>query len=109
MRQRLWTTRRYGLSVAYTLKYHPSVKNEDLPKLDRAHAARIRRAIETRLLIAPQDYGEPLRRTLKGFWKLRVGDYRVVFRVKGEEILILGILHRKEVYEIVEKGRTANS
>jgi hypothetical protein len=29
--------------------------------------------------------------------------------VKGEEILILGILHRKEVYEIVEKGRTENS
>ena len=99
MRQRLWTTRRYGLSVAYTLKYHPSVKNEDLPKLDKANAARIRRAIETRLLVAPQDYGEPLRRTLKGYWKLRVGDYRVVFRVKGEEILILGILHRKEVYD----------
>lgn len=92
--------------MAYTLKYHPSVKNEDLPKLDRAHAARIRRAIETRLLISPQDYGVPLRRTLKGYWKLRVGDYRVVFRVKGEEILILGILHRKEVYEIVEKDRT---
>ena len=95
--------------MAYTLKYHPSVKYEDLPKLDRAHVSRIRRAIETRLLIAPQDYGEPLRRTLKGYWKLRVGDYRVVFRVKGEEILILGILHRKEVYEIVEKGRTENS
>ena len=94
--------------MAYSLKYHPFVKNEDLPKLDKANAARIRRAIETRLLVAPQDYGEPLRRTLKGYWKLRVGDYRVVFRVKGEEILILGILHRKEVYEIVEKGRTAN-
>ena len=95
--------------MAYTLKYHPFVKNEDLPKLDKANAARIRRAIETRLLVAPQDYGEPLRRTLKGYWKLRVGDNRVVFRVKGEEILILGILHRKEVYEIVEKVRTENS
>jgi mRNA interferase RelE/StbE len=92
--------------VPYTVKYHPSVKNEDLPKLDKANAARIRRAIETRLLVAPQDYGEPLRRTLKGYWKLRVGDYRVVFLVKGEEILILGILHRKEVYEMVEKSRT---
>ena len=85
------------------------LKMRTSPKLDKANAARMRRAIETRLLVAPQDYGEPLRRTLKGYWKLRVGDYRVVFRVKGEEILILGILHRKEVYEIVEKVRTANS
>jgi mRNA interferase RelE/StbE len=92
--------------VGYKLRYHPSVKSEDLPKLDRAIAARIRKAIETRLLAAPQEYGEPLRRTLKGYWKLRVGDYRVVFRVKGKEIFVLGIIHRKEVYEIVEKNRS---
>ena len=84
--------------MGYKLRYHPSVKNEDLPKLDKAIAARIRKAIETRLLAAPQEYGEPLRRTLKGYWKLRVGDYRVVFRVKGKEIFVLGIIHRKEVY-----------
>lgn len=92
--------------MGYKLRYHPSVKSEDLPKLDRAIAARIRKAIETRLLAAPQEYGEPLRRTLKGYWKLRVGDYRVVFRVKGKEIFVLGIIHRKEVYEIVEKNRS---
>jgi mRNA interferase RelE/StbE len=92
--------------VGYKLRYHPSVKSEDLPKLDRAIAARIRKAIETRLLAVPQEYGEPLRRTLKGYWKLRVGDYRVVFRVKGKEIFVLGIIHRKEVYEIVEKNRS---
>ncbi|MCX5803602.1 MAG: type II toxin-antitoxin system RelE/ParE family toxin [Proteobacteria bacterium] len=92
--------------MGYKLRYHPSVKSEDLPKLDRAIAARIRKAIETRLLAAPQEYGEPLRRTLKGYWKLRVGDYRVVFRVKGKEIFVLGIIHRKEAYEIVEKNRS---
>ena len=92
--------------MGYKLRYHPSVKSEDLPKLDRAIVARIRKAIETRLLAAPQEYGEPLRRTLKGYWKLRVGDYRVVFRVKGKEIFVLGIIHRKEAYEIVEKNRS---
>jgi mRNA interferase RelE/StbE len=92
--------------VAYALKYHPSVQREDLPRLDRKARARIKRAIEERLMIAPQEYGEPLRRTLKGYWKLRVGDYRVVFKVHGEEIIILGILHRKEVYKTVAKNRT---
>ena len=91
--------------MEYILKYHPSVKTEDSPKLDKRMAARIREAIETRLLMAPQEYGEPLRRTLKGYWKLRVGDYRVVFRVQDASILILGIIHRKEVYQVIENKR----
>jgi mRNA interferase RelE/StbE len=91
--------------VSYTLKYHPSVQSEDLPKLDRKARDRIKRAIEERLAVAPEDYAEPLRKTLKGYWKLRVGDHRVVFRLQGKTIVILGILHRKEVYQIVSKGR----
>jgi mRNA interferase RelE/StbE len=92
--------------VGYKIAYHPSVASEDLPELDKKVLVRIKRAIEERLMVAPQEYGEPLRRTLKGYWKLRVGDYRVVFVVRKTEIMILGILHRKEVYKIVTKGRT---
>ena len=91
--------------MAYILKYHSSVQSEDLSKLDRKTRGRIKRAIEERLATAPEDYGEPLRRTLKGYWKLRVGDYRVVFKIQGKTIVILGILHRKEVYQVVSKGR----
>jgi mRNA interferase RelE/StbE len=82
--------------VGHTLSYHPLVKEKDLPKLDKKVKTRIKKAIESKLLIAPEKYGAPLRRTLKGYWKLRVGDYRVVFKVKGNEIIILAILHRKE-------------
>jgi len=39
------------------------------------------------------------------YWKLRAGDYRVVFRVDGDEILILGIFHRKEVYPLMERRK----
>jgi mRNA interferase RelE/StbE len=91
--------------MPYSLRYHPLVKSEDLPKIDVKTKERIKKAIETRLAIAPQNYGEPLRKTLKGYWKLRVGDYRIVFKVQAEEILILGIIHRKDVYGIVEKKR----
>lgn len=94
--------------MGYTLKYHPSVKTEDVPKLDKRTAARIKQAIETRILTAPHEYGEPLRRTLKGYWKLRAGDCRVVFRIQGEDILILGIIHRKEVYKTIEKNLIAD-
>ncbi len=46
-------------------------------------------------------YGVPLRGTLKGYWKLRVDDYRVVFKIAGQEVWVLTILHRREVYEAV--------
>ncbi len=86
----------------FSIRYHSDVRDIDLKRLDARTKQRIRRAIETRLMIAPQEYGQPLRRTLKGYWKLRVGDYRVVFKIAGRELLVLGICHRKEVYSRIE-------
>lgn len=84
--------------------YHPDVGKE-VAGINRKILARIRRAIETRIMVAPLSYGEPLRFSLKGHRKLRVGDYRVVYRMSDDdEIVILGIGHRKEVYsEIVKR------
>ncbi len=84
--------------MTFTLRYHPAVRDEDLPLIDRRNRERIQRAIEERLKTAPHDYGEPLRKSLKGYWKLLVGDYRVVFRVIESEVWILAIRHRKSVY-----------
>jgi len=64
--------------MSFTLRYHPAVRSEDLTLIDRKTKTRIRKAIETRLQTAPHQYGQPLRKTLKGYWKLRVGDYRIV-------------------------------
>jgi mRNA interferase RelE/StbE len=89
--------------VAYILVYHPEVKTKDVPKLNRDVGKRIQSAIETRLAAEPERYGEPLRRTLKGYWKLRVGDYRVVFRIVKNEVWIFGIMHRRDVYQRIEK------
>jgi len=90
------------VSLAFGLVYHPDVY-KDIARLDERFKKRIRVAIESRLALAPHQYGEPLRKTLKGYWKLRVGDYRVVFKVSGNEVWILGIIHRKEVYEKIGK------
>ena len=81
----------------------PNVNFVALPLIDAKIQKRIKTAIEMRLLIAPHQYGEPLRKTLKGYWKLRVGDYRVVFKIMDQEIYILGIIHRKKVYEKIGK------
>jgi mRNA interferase RelE/StbE len=76
----------------YKLLYHPDVKKIDLPKIDNQNKAMIKRAIEERLSVQPEAYGKPLQRTLKGYWKLRVGDFRVVFKIIGDDILILAIM-----------------
>ncbi|MFH1981117.1 MAG: type II toxin-antitoxin system RelE/ParE family toxin [Pseudomonadota bacterium] len=89
--------------MSFSVLYHLDVKRRDIPKLSADVRQRIRKAIENRLMIAPQEYGEPLRKNLKGYWKLRVGDYRIVFQVADDEILILGICHRKEIYPLMEK------
>ena len=71
--------------------------------IDAKLQTRIRNAIERRLATEPHQYAEPLRKTLHGYWKLRVGDYRVVFKIIGKEVWILGIIHGKKVYEAIEK------
>ena len=88
--------------MPYRIRYHPDVKEKDLPKLNRTIQKRIKTAIEQRLLLAPEKYSEPLRRTLKGYRKLRVADYRIVLKFESEDILILGICHRKDVYGRME-------
>ena len=55
---------------------------------------RIHRAIQNRLTTAPEQYGAPLRKTLKGLWKLRVGDYRIVYSIRANRVLIFGAIHR---------------
>lgn len=87
--------------MAFTVKYHPDVREVDLPRINVKMRERIRRAIESRLMTAPQEYGLPLRKSLGGYWKLRVGDYRIVFKVQGEVVYVLGIRHRKKIYEEV--------
>lgn len=89
--------------MPFELKYHPDIKTIGIPRLSEKMIERIKTAIESRLATAPHQYGEPLRKTLKGYWKLRVGDYRVIFKIVGNELLIFGITHRNPDYEEIEK------
>ncbi|HWR58107.1 MAG TPA: type II toxin-antitoxin system RelE/ParE family toxin [Thermodesulfovibrionales bacterium] len=89
--------------MLYELRYHPDVRDVDIPKLNQTARKRIKKAIEDRLSISPHQYGVPLRKTLKGYWKLRVGDYRVVFKIERNEVLIFAIVNRRDVYKSIFK------
>jgi len=87
--------------MKYELLYHPDVLKVDIRHIPANIKARIRRAIETRLQSNPILYGQPLRQSLKGHRKLRVGDWRVIYRVESSSIIILKIGNRKDVYDDV--------
>ena len=83
----------------YTLYYHPLVIKHDIPAVNGAWKKKIQGAIESKLLLDPLLYGVPLRRDLHGCYKLRVGEYRVIYQVKGAAIYIITIGHRRDVYK----------
>ncbi len=42
---------------------------------------------------------KPLRGNLVGWYRLRMSDYRVRFRVEGDTVIVDKIGHRKDVYD----------
>ena len=54
-----------------------------------------------KLAIDPIAFGKPLQYSLKGLRRLRVDDYRIIYKVAENEtaITIVKIAHRKEIYE----------
>ena len=85
----------------YQIEYLDSVVKEDIPALPKKIKNTIKKAIEERLMIDPLGFGKPLRYSLKGHRRLRVSDYRIVYRIDAEKntILIIAIKHRKDIYE----------
>lgn len=81
------------------IKYHPKVKKEDIPRLSPDIVERIENAIRNRLMIYPIKYGLYLHGSLKGYRKLRVGDWRVIYYVCENEVRALAIGNRKDVYK----------
>jgi len=86
----------------FRLVFHPAVK-DDAARLTKAMRERVRRAVEGRLRVDPARYGKPLRGTLSGYWKLRVGDWRVVYAIHGDEVVVLAVRHRTRIYDEVEE------
>ncbi len=85
----------------YTIEYLECVIKHDIPALPDPIKLLIKRAIEKRLMIDPIGFGKPLRYSLKGHRRLRVSDYRIVFRIDfiHHKVIIIAIKHRKDIYD----------
>jgi len=74
-----------------------------LQKLDRYTASMIYGWIEKNLegCLDPRLHGKPLVGDKKGYWRYRIGKYRVIADIDDTSIRIyvINIVHRREVYD----------
>ncbi len=84
----------------WTIRYKSSVK-KDVKRLSHQDRSIIKKVIEDKLRSDPLKYGTPLRGTLKQYFKLRIGSYRIIYKIRKTEVVVLVIKigHRKGVYD----------
>lgn len=70
--------------------------------LDKQMQSRIKKAILTKLMINPSAYIEPLVGEFGGYYKFRVGDYRLICTKEDEKltVIVVEIGHRSEIYKL---------
>jgi mRNA interferase RelE/StbE len=81
----------------YKIAFKKSV-SRDLKKIDKEQVKRILNKIESEL---PQkaEIFPTLTGKFSGLRRFRVGDFRVIYSIIGDTVLVLRIGHRKEVYK----------
>jgi mRNA interferase RelE/StbE len=85
--------------VKYEVRFDP-VAAKALSKLDRPIRLRVAGVIET----LAQDPRPPAAAQLRGdtsLWRIRAGDYRIVYVIQDRVLLVLVVKigHRRDVYE----------
>ncbi len=83
----------------YTILYSTLLNQKDVEHFSKKDLRTIKKSIEEKLTTHPEVFGKPLRFSFKGHRTLRVGDYRIIFRIDGSRVKILVIAHRSIVYE----------
>jgi mRNA interferase RelE/StbE len=87
--------------VTYQIFYDLGSKHKDYEKIPPGIREIIRKAIEKKLTHDPVNFGKPLKYSLKGYRRLRVGEYRVIYRIDEGRVIVIvvDIDHRKDIYE----------
>jgi len=83
--------------VKYELIYTQRAER-DIKKLDFKIKDRIGKTL-LRFKEEPLRFAEKLSDPILGEFRFRIGDYRVIFDIYGNEIIILRVGHRREIYK----------
>ena len=75
----------------WQVEIHPLVWEEDFSRLDPQARVRITKAIRRKLTTNPAAFGKPLSGPLRGYWRLRIEEYRVIYRVEQHRLIVIVI------------------
>lgn len=71
-------------------------------KLDYSVKLQIKHWIDKHLINCddPKAFGKPLSANKKGYWRYRIGDYRIIAEINDKRLLLImiNIGHRSKVY-----------
>ena len=86
----------------YRVVYEKEFKKK-FEKLDNSTKTIILKWIKKHLVGCndPKSFGKGLSANLKGYWRYRIGNYRLLVEIKEEELIIIAvdIAHRNIVYK----------
>lgn len=75
----------------------------ELSKLDSPVQRKIVAYLESRVARSqdPRALGKALGYDLAGFWRYRVGDYRILCRIEDEQciVIVVSVAHRSTIYD----------
>jgi mRNA interferase RelE/StbE len=85
----------------WKLKISQSVLKDlrDLPKDDRGRSA----LAVLELTANPYPHGVEKLKGYDHIYRVRTGDYRIVYEIIGEEVIIIAVRHRKDVYRDLQR------
>lgn len=74
---------------------------DDLSDLPDKISTQIYNKVEKYLALEPRNLGAPLSGNYSGYYRYRMGDYRIIYEINDDEIVIyvVRVGHRKEIYE----------
>jgi mRNA interferase RelE/StbE len=82
--------------VKYKLVYTRR-SERDIEKLEPTTKHRIGKTL-LRYAEDPLRFAEKLSDSILGEYRFRIGDYRAIFDIEGNKIVILRVGHRREIY-----------
>jgi len=85
--------------MKYRIILDPRVLREDIPRIPPTSRTQIERAVNERLAVNPVGLGKPLTGEFKGLYRLRVGDWRIIYKVEGDNVTIRFIKLRRDAYK----------
>lgn len=88
--------------MSYRIRWSSAARRAIENTLPEAVAVAVWEFVNGALAESPHRVGKPLLRELAGYWSARRGQYRVIYRIDDDEIVVIVVAvavgHRRDVY-----------